>query len=307
MNLALIATGIIFLICIIVGICKGAIRIGVSLLTTIVTFLIVSFATPYVAKAIDKYTPIDEAIEEQVEEAMIRMVTNQVQEAGTSGNLSAEGVKKVLNAAGITEETLQQYGVTVDDIVSGKVGKEELAKYGISASLLDGLYAGGKEASTKEVLDLGNVPREMQISAINTADIPAIFKTLLIHHNNEEEYKRLGVDSFGGYVGAYLADLIVKILAFLGTFLLTIILLRAIIFALNIVSELPVIGFLNRLGGGILGGVGALVIVWILFVVITLLYTTGVGKEIYDMIQNDTILRTIYDGNPVMKIITLIR
>lgn len=306
MNFALITAGIIFLVCIIVGACKGAVRIGVSLLTTIVTFLIVFFATPYVTKAIEKYTPIDEAIQAQVEDAMVRMVTNRVQKEGSAEELSADKVRKVLNAAGISEAKLKEYGITVEDIVDGKVSRDELAKHGISANLLDGLYEGAKEQVAKEALDLVDIPKEIQVSAIHMADLPNIFKALLIRHNTESEYQRLGVKSFGGYVGAYLADLIVKILAYLGTFLLTIIILRAIIFALNIVTELPVIGFLNRLGGGILGGAGALIIIWFLFVVITLMYTTGVGKEIYDMIQSDTILKALYEGNPIMKMITLI-
>ena len=48
---------------------------------------------------------------------------------------------------------------------------------------------------------------------------------------------------------------------------------RAIVFALDIVSSLPVLGFLNRLAGGAVGIVGALFFVWTAFVIITLLYT----------------------------------
>ena len=77
--------------------------------------------------------------------------------------------------------------------------------------------------------------------------------------------------------------------------------LRAIIFALDIVANLPVIGFFNRLGGAVLGAVGALVIVWILFMLITMLYTTSFGREAYDAIQGNEILRIIYEYNPVLK------
>ena len=70
MNWLLITVGAIFLISIIVGICKGAIKIAVSLATTIVTLLLVFFATPYVAKAIAKYTPLDDLIKSQVVSTM---------------------------------------------------------------------------------------------------------------------------------------------------------------------------------------------------------------------------------------------
>ena len=66
MNWLLIAVMIIFLICIIVGAVRGAIKITVSLVTTLLTFVIVSFATPFVAKAIAEFTPLDDAIETQI-------------------------------------------------------------------------------------------------------------------------------------------------------------------------------------------------------------------------------------------------
>ena len=53
--------------------------------------------------------------------------------------------------------------------------------------------------------------------------------------------------------------------------------------------------------------IGALVIVWTVFVVITLLYTTSFGKEMYRMIQSDAILKTIYEYNPIMKLATIFR
>mgnify|MGYP000102105342 CR=1 FL=1 len=44
---------------------KGAVRIAVSLGATILTLVIVYFATPYVSKAIYSLTPIDEMVEQQ--------------------------------------------------------------------------------------------------------------------------------------------------------------------------------------------------------------------------------------------------
>ena len=102
MNWLLITVGAIFLISIIVGICKGAIKIAVSLATTIVTLLLVFFATPYVAKAIAKYTPLDDLIKSQVVSTMANVATSQV--TGEGGGLSESSVRKVLEAAGVTED-----------------------------------------------------------------------------------------------------------------------------------------------------------------------------------------------------------
>ena len=78
--------------------------------------------------------------------------------------------------------------------------------------------------------------------------------------------------------GIYLARLIINIVAFLCTFVLITIVLRAIVFALDIVSNL-LKGIYKPSGReGAIGVIGALVIVWTVFVVITLLYTTSFGK-----------------------------
>ena len=50
------------------------------------------------------------------------------------------------------------------------------------------------------------------------------------------------------------------------------------------------------------GIVGALIIVWTIFLLITLLYTTTIGRELYYTIQSDSILKTIYDFNPILRL-----
>ena len=304
MNWLLITVGAIFLISIIVGICKGAIKIAVSLATTIVTLFLVFFATPYVAKAIAKYTPLDDLIKSQVVSTMANVATSQV--TGESGGLSESSVRKVLEAAGVTEDMLSQYGISIEDIVNGSITSEDLAKYGISSNVLDGL-SDDKKGSIEDAINEAEIPRDVQVAAIEKADLPDVFKNLLSVYNNSEIYKELGVDTFAQYVGSYLARLIINIVAFLCTFVLITIVLRAIVFALDIVSNLPVLGFINRLAGGAIGVIGALVIVWTVFVVITLLYTTSFGKEMYRMIQSDAILKTIYEYNPILKLATIFR
>lgn len=304
MNWLLITVGAIFLISIIVCICKGAIKIAVSLATTIVTLFLVFFATPYVAKAIAKYTPLDDLIKSQVVSTMANVATSQV--TGESGGLSESSVRKVLEAAGVTEDMLSQYGISIEDIVNGSISSEDLAKYGISSNVLDGL-SDDKKGSIEDAINEAEIPRDVQVAAIEKADLPDVFKNLLSVNNNSEIYKELGVDTFAQYVGSYLARLIINIVAFLCTFVLITIVLRAIVFALDIVSNLPVLGFINRLAGGAIGVIGALVIVWTVFVVITLLYTTSFGKEMYRMIQSDAILKTIYEYNPILKLATIFR
>lgn len=48
------------------------------------------------------------------------------------------------------------------------------------------------------------VPKQMQIVAIEGADLPDVFKNLLLENNNSEVYQKLGVTTFAEYVSKYL-------------------------------------------------------------------------------------------------------
>lgn len=300
MNWVVLTVGLIFLLCILVGVYKGAVRIAVSLVTTLLTLVIVFFASPFVAGLIEDKTPLDEVIEDQVLSTMAGSVTSQAEETEGEG-ISEDTVRRALDAAGISEETLEEYGISVDDIVNGDISGDELAEYGISSGLLEGL-TGESAETTEDMIESADIPRDVQIAAIEAADLPEIFKNLLTENNNDEIYEDLGVQTFAQYVGSFLAKLIINIIAFLGTFVLVSLVLRAIVFALDIVANLPVLGLINRLAGGAIGIAGALIIVWILFIFLTLLYTTSIGKEASQMIQGNGFTRMLYEYNPLMNL-----
>lgn len=302
MDFVVLGIGVIFLICVIVGIYKGAIKIAVSLVTTLLTLVIVFFATPFVANLIESKTPVDSMIKDQVMKTMASVASEQLAGA-REGGIDAEDVRKALEAAGVSEEKLEEYGISIDDIVNGEISSEQLAEYGISKNVLAGLGTEGS-AGIEEALENADIPKDLQIKAIEMAELPEVFKSLLSDNNNDVIYEKLGVKTFAEYVGEFLSKLIIHIVAFLCTFLLVTIVLRAIIFALDIVSELPVLGFFNRLAGGVVGAAGGLIIIWLFFVMITLLYVTAFGREIYQVIQENAILNMLYENNPLMKLAT---
>lgn len=298
MDWVLIVTGGIIFIGFIMGVYRGAIRIAVSLLASMLTLILATVITPYVADAVCRYTPIESVIEDQVSGLVSETAVSGITEEGGTG-LTEEGVRHVLKGAGVTEDKLKEFGIRIEDIVSGKVTGEELADHGISRSLLDGLK---NSEDVQEAVENVEIPRDMQMAAIEGADIPEAFKSLLSTNNNSEIYEELGVDTFFQYVGSFLSKLIIRIVVFLCVFIIITIIGRAVIFALDVVADLPVLGFINRLAGGGIGIVCALFIVWFLFAGVTLLYVTSFGKEIYETIQGNEMMKMIYDYNPLLKL-----
>lgn len=299
MNWFLIMVGIIFLIGLIVGIVRGGVRIAVSLAATIVTLILVFVLTPYVSKAIYSLTPLDDMIESTVLNKFSSVVTT----SGLSG-MDEDSLNALLEEYGISEKALEAAGITINDILSGNVDSELLEKYGIPSGILSGQTT-AEEA--QEALEDADIPRQLQMTAIQNADIPTIFKSLLSDNNNSEVYESLGVTSFVDYAAAYLAKIIIDIIAFLATFVLITIVLRAVIFALDIVTQLPVLGMINRLAGAAAGVLLALIVVDVIYIVITLLYTTGFGQSMFALIESNSFLSFLYNHNIIMRMATTFR
>ena len=155
----------------------------------------------------------------------------------------------------------------------------------------------GEEALQTEI-------REEQRSLIEGADIPDVIKKMLVANNHNVAYATLGVQTFSEYIGAYIAKVIADILAFLITFIAVFIIVRIALGMLNIVDKIPLVGGANHLVGGILGAGIGILIIWILFIVITLLYNTSLGVACMKGISESEILTKLYDSNILLKYIT---
>lgn len=264
-NWLLIIVGVIFLLCIAVGYVKGFFKIGLSLLSSILTILIMMYLSPYVANTLVKYTPIDEMIEKKCVESFMPEVTGSIFEGK---DLTGTPF------AALDDDTLQN------------IANEDWNRIGITA---------------EDILNIvGEIPKEQQISLIENSTLPSFLKTSLLENNNAEIYSELGVSKFPNYVAGYISRMAIKILAFLVTFVLAFIIVRALMAAVDIIGELPVLGFVNHCAGGVLGLGVALVIVWLLFLVLTLIYSSEIGKQCFDLIEKSPVLAGLYQMNPLL-------
>ena len=155
--------------------------------------------------------------------------------------------------------------------------------------------------------EMDTTSRDTQISLIENSEFPQVFKELLLANNNGEVYKNLGVTSFVDYVGAYMAKLFSDIAAFLVAFIVVTAVVRIVLYILDIIGHLPVIGGLNRLAGGLLGLGTGLVIVWVLFIAITMMYDLTICKLFLSNIEENEFLQFLYNNNILMNYLTKFR
>lgn len=151
------------------------------------------------------------------------------------------------------------------------------------------------------------ISRQDQASIIENSDVPEIFKEYLQENNNKEIYSMIGADSFADYISKEIARLILQIFTAIVLFLVISVILRIIIYILDVVSWLPIIGGINRAAGAILGAGVALILIWVVFLAFTMIYTTPAGKEIFAQINGNAFLNFLYQNNYILKILTGLR
>ena len=264
-NWLLIIVATIFIVCIAVGYIRGFLKLGISLLSTVLTLVIVLLLSPYVADALAEFTPVDDFIEKKTVEAfMPEIPTDQLAQLDLSGTPLEELTPEQL--ANLNNLNWEMLGITYEDVLN----------------------------------IIGEIPKDTQIQEFENAPIPQFLKDQLMDNNNEASYNSLGVSSFPQYVAAFISGMVLNILSFLVTFVIAVILVKALMVAMNIIGELPVLGLINHIGGAALGLVLGLVIVWIGFLIMTLLYATEAGSACFAMVEKSSILTLLYDTNPLL-------
>lgn len=134
-------------------------------------------------------------------------------------------------------------------------------------------------------------------SIIDKLPIPGQMKALLEGNNHIEVYKEIGAEYFRDYVGGYLTDLIIKAAVFVVLFFVVYLILQIIVIWLDLIAKLPVLSGINKMAGAILGGIQAMIFLWVACLVFTMLSRTGIGKAVLSQIDTSTWLSWIYDHN----------
>ena len=111
------------------------------------------------------------------------------------------------------------------------------------------------------------------------------------------------LDALETYICELLTDIILNAIGFFVTFLVAAAGVALLCFVLDILSKLPVLHQINTLAGVALGALEGLVILWIAFVIITMLGSTTFGQNCMAMISESKILSFLYDSNIISKIL----
>lgn len=157
----------------------------------------------------------------------------------------------------------------------------------------------------KQSSDLEN-ETESSSQFIDGLNLPEVLRKNIEKNNNTENYAELSVNTLTEYVSGYLARTIVNGFSYVLAYILATIGIRIVVYILNLIAGLPILKTANKLTGGLVGFVKGLVFIWILFLILTVLCSTEIGKTSLELIEKDSLLSVIYQYDPLIQIFTKI-
>lgn len=161
---------------------------------------------------------------------------------------------------------------------------------------------GRVEASLMEAFEMPDEPGVAEQAAIiQQLPLPESIRHSMLENNNTQIYDALGISAFKSYVANYITCLIVNALSYLLVFIVAVIILKILAACLDIISHLPVLYTMNRLGGLLLGLLNGFVVLWIICIAASVFSSTELGHEIYRQINESAFLLFVYRNNYLMN------
>ena len=303
-NILEIAVAAVILLFAAAGYRKGFVKKLAAMVSLLVSVVLVAARLRWITAFLKENTPVYTMIEEQCRTVMEKQIgealfsgaeksTGESSQAEIYRNMGREEMKALIEANGydgslldaLSDEQLEQY-------------KEQYIQQYFGSDTTD---SGGSENSGAFLL--GNLTRIEQTELIENLPLPEFLQDILLDYNNEEGYQGLGVSTFQDYLVGFIATGILNVAAFLVSVLIVHLLLWLSISALSILTNLPVIRVVNRVAGLALGLLQALLVLWLAFLILSLVSGTGIGMQLMKMVESSKWLNWLYQSNLFLEIV----
>lgn len=149
----------------------------------------------------------------------------------------------------------------------------------------------------EEMLDLEDKDTSDQDETIDKLPLPKSIKETLKRNKEKQE------ENIKAYIITQVTGIVINAISYILTFATVFIALWVLSIALKIISKLPIINQINKLTGFIVGGLQGLIMVWILFLLITVIGGTELGKSAFEQIEESAFLSYLYDKNLLLNIV----
>lgn len=145
--------------------------------------------------------------------------------------------------------------------------------------------------------------KQQEVNIISSLQLPDAFKDKMLENNNSVIYDLLGADSFVSYIGGFIAGVIINVVLVWVLFILFMFLLRVVLKGAGLISKLPVIRGIDRIGGALLGLFLAVLVIWTGCSIIYAFVTKPFMFSVYTEIAASKTAAAFYEHNLLLDLI----
>lgn len=143
----------------------------------------------------------------------------------------------------------------------------------------------------------------IQVAIIEELPLPETMKDNILNNNNAEMYDVLQATGVYDYIAKSVAMVILNA----GVFLILVLACRIFFFFLGRaargLSKLPILRSIDKIGGGALGAMKGLILIWIFFLILSVTSTMEWSQTLIKNIEETSILKILYDNNALVDIV----
>lgn len=143
----------------------------------------------------------------------------------------------------------------------------------------------------------------VQVEVINDLPISETLKANILDNNNSEMYAALGATGVYDYIAKSMAVVILNGMVFLVLVVVTQVFFSTLGKAAEGLTKLPIIRSIDKIGGGLLGAMQGLILIWILFLLLSITSTSEISQEMIKAINQISFLKLLYDNNLLLDIV----
>lgn len=169
----------------------------------------------------------------------------------------------------------------------------------VNGTIVEKMTGKEKEAySNQQINEFLNTKLDQQQmqKLYNSIQLPNMVKQQIEKVQNTQA-KSGTVSLLSSQLAAAITNMVLHVVVFIVLFVIINAILRLIISLLDIVSRLPIINMINRAGGGVLGLAEGVLILWVAFLIVDLVASSGQNAALLQTIKNNQILNWIYEKN----------
>lgn len=143
----------------------------------------------------------------------------------------------------------------------------------------------------------------IQVAIIEGLPLPETMKDNILNNNNAEMYDVLNATGVYDYIAKSIAMVILNAVVFLALVLICRIFFVFLGRAAKGLSKLPILRSIDKVGGGALGAMKGLILIWIFFLILSVTSTMEWSQSLIEEINATPILKMLYDNNALVDIV----